>query len=108
MLKGIALGLVILGVCVGCSSQGTEKKTSTQNTLVKSTASIPVIGSEDWLVWVEKSVGTADGAGHGPDYGSQEWCFVVEKKLFTNASGITPCTVEWNQKVTDALLKSVH
>jgi uncharacterized protein len=34
-----------------------------------------------WNQRVEARLGTGDGAGHGPDVGSDEWRFVVEKKL---------------------------
>lgn len=105
MLKLTALGLFFLGMCVGCAERSNSKPIK-QQPLVVATANIPPVGSEDWFVWVEKSVATGDGQGHGPDYGSQEWCFVIEKKLFANKSGVTPCTNEWNQKVTDTLLKS--
>ncbi len=108
MLRGITLGLIILGVCIGCSDRSPDNQVPTHTTMATATPTTPIVGSEDWLVWVEKRVGTGDGAGHGPDYGSQEWCFVIEKKLFANASGVAPCTAEWNQKVTDTLLKKVQ
>ena len=37
--------------------------------------------SAAWQSLVEKSVSTGDGAGHGPDVGSDEWKSVVEFKL---------------------------
>lgn len=108
MLKEFALGIIIATVCAGCSDYQSKSKETTPSEVAistENTANAPAEGSEDWLVWVEKSVGTGDGAGHGPDYGSQEWCFVIEKKLFANASGMTPCTKSWNHKVTETLLK---
>lgn len=37
--------------------------------------------SSDWYQQVESQVNTGDGAGHGPDLGSDEWRSVVEFKL---------------------------
>lgn len=37
--------------------------------------------SETWLRSVDEKVATGDGAGHGPDVGSDEWKSVVEFKL---------------------------
>jgi len=37
--------------------------------------------SHAWLEAVERQVGTGDGAGHGPDLGSEEWKSVVEFRL---------------------------
>jgi hypothetical protein len=35
----------------------------------------------EWFQFVEKAIVSADGQGHGPDPGSEEWKSVVEFKL---------------------------
>lgn len=97
MFKKTILGGLFL-VCVGCSPK-TPVDTNPSN------LQVPAVGSEDWLFWVEKSVDTSDGQGHGPDYGSQEWCSVIEHKLFEGKSGEIPCSPSWNEKVTEKLKK---
>ena len=37
--------------------------------------------SESWYDYIDAIVVTGDGAGHGPDIGSDEWQSVVEFKL---------------------------
>ena len=37
--------------------------------------------SDEWQQQVESILGTGDGAGHGPDIGSEEWRSVVEFRL---------------------------
>ena len=37
--------------------------------------------SDEWQRQVESVLGTGDGAGHGPDIGSEEWRSVVEFRL---------------------------
>ncbi|WIO73223.1 MliC family protein [Porticoccaceae bacterium LTM1] len=41
----------------------------------------PALCTEAWFISVEQKVTTGDGAGHGPDIGSEEWKSVVEFKL---------------------------
>ena len=95
MFKKIILGATFM-VCVGCGSQSNiETKPADLQ--------IPAMGSEDWFFWVEKKLGTSDGLGHGPDYGSQEWCMVIDHKLFSGKSGVAPCSSAWNEKVTEKL-----
>lgn len=98
MLKKVILTSVMIS-CLGCNSQTSVKH-------VSACPQIPSIGSEQWLLWVEKEVGTGDGHGHGPDYGSQEWCRVIDRKLFLGKSGEVPCSALWNEKVTQELKKS--
>lgn len=64
---------------------------------------VPVKGSIQWYNWVDSKVITGDDAGHGPDIGSAEWCGVIDFKLFNRASGLKPCSPEWDIKVTDTL-----
>jgi len=35
----------------------------------------------DWYAFIESSVSTGDGQGHGPDPGSEEWRSTVEFRL---------------------------
>ncbi len=42
--------------------------------------SAAVCGS-DWYEFIESSVSTGDGQGHGPDPGSEEWRSTVEFRL---------------------------
>ncbi len=37
--------------------------------------------STEWFEFVEETLSTDDGQGHGPDIGSREWRSVVEFKL---------------------------
>ena len=37
--------------------------------------------SKAWMVFVEDSLISSDGQGHGPDLGSDEWKSVIEFKL---------------------------
>lgn len=68
------------------------------------TLQIPETGTNEWVQWVENQVHTTDNQGHGPDIGSEEWCFAVEHKLLNSKSGLKPCSMEWSQYVTQTLL----
>ncbi len=46
--------------------------------------------SEDWNRQVDERVVTGDGAGHGPDFGSDEWKSVVEFKLGIRGNADVP------------------
>lgn len=50
-----------------------------------------------WYSAVEANVGTGDGAGHGPDPGSEEWRSTVEFRLGVRGSSEVPGrkSVEW-------------
>jgi len=37
--------------------------------------------SSEWQQFVERTVTSGDGMGHGPDIGSEEWKSVIEFKL---------------------------
>lgn len=43
-----------------------------------------------WNQWVENQLPTGDGAGHGPDIGSDEWQSVVEFRLRVRGQGHVP------------------
>jgi uncharacterized protein len=49
------------------------------DSLSKSGAGIPCTAS--WYQFIEKTVATGDGQGHGPDIGSEEWKSVIEFRL---------------------------
>lgn len=42
---------------------------------------LPSVGSDEWFMAVDKLTG-GDGA-HGPDGGSDEWCFMIQQRLGT-------------------------
>lgn len=95
MLRSYCLGVVILAFCSACT-------TSHHDDLHKQPTAL-VEGSDAWFAWVDSQVVSADTAGHGPDLGSMEWCNVIEAKLFNRSSGLKPCSVIWNNKVTQEL-----
>ncbi|MCA0901138.1 hypothetical protein [Microbulbifer agarilyticus] len=43
---------------------------------------LPEVGSEEWFTAMDKLTG-GDGA-HGPDGGSDEWCFMMQQRLSKN------------------------
>lgn len=47
---------------------------------------LPAVGSDEWFTAVDKLTG-GDGA-HGPDGGSDEWCFMIQQRL--SSSNSTP------------------
>lgn len=96
MLKNSYLIIAFLALCAACSSSPKELN-------LAELPPVLVEGSEAWLEWVDEQVMTSDGAGHGPDLGSKEWCHVIEVKLFKGTSGLAPCSAEWNTKVTQQL-----
>lgn len=64
------------------------------------------IGSAAWLERVDRQLSVSDGQGHGPDYGSQEWCNVVHFKLYgQHAAEPVPCDQAWMEETDWALRK---
>ena len=66
-------------------------------------------GSPVWRQEVERLVGTSDGAGHGPDIGSEEWMYTVSRKLGIDDSqghGPDPGSDEWKNAVHRLVFKS--
>ncbi|WP_226667515.1 hypothetical protein [Microbulbifer aggregans] len=45
---------------------------------------LPAVGSDEWFTAVDKLTG-GDGA-HGPDGGSDEWCFMIQQRLSSASS----------------------
>jgi hypothetical protein len=64
------------------------------------------VGSQAWLEQVDRQLAVSDGQGHGPDYGSQEWCNVVHFRLYGKASvEPVPCDQAWMEKVDQEMKK---
>ncbi len=62
------------------------------------------VGSAAWLERVDRKLSISDGQGHGPDYGSQEWCNAVHFKLYgQHAADSVPCDQEWMVKTDRAI-----
>lgn len=62
------------------------------------------VGSFAWMERVDHDLSISDGQGHGPDYGSQEWCNAVHFKLYGEyPPGPVGCGQDWMQDVHDAL-----
>ncbi|HCA16958.1 MAG TPA: hypothetical protein DEO64_07475 [Alcaligenes faecalis] len=66
----------------------------------QSAGSTPKVGSDAWLGKVDRQLAVSDGQGHGPDYGSQEWCNVVHFRLYGQAATKpVPCDRAWMERV---------
>lgn len=60
----------------------------------------PEVGSFEWFQLVEQKYPSSDGHGHGPDYGSQEWCEVIYFKMHGERSKQTvACDKAWFEEV---------
>ncbi len=68
-------------------------------------AEAPAPCTTAWFDWVESRVGTGDGAGHGPDVGSEEWRSVVEFKLGLRGRSAVPArdSASWCTYIDDHL-----
>jgi hypothetical protein len=64
--------------------------------------------SAEWLVFVEQKVSSGDGAGHGPDPGSDEWKGVIEFRLGLRGQPDIPPrdSAEWCNYI-DRLVKAL-
>ncbi|NYT65007.1 hypothetical protein H0A58_03380 [Alcaligenaceae bacterium] len=63
------------------------------------------VGSFAWMEKVDQQLSISDGQGHGPDYGSQEWCNVVHFKLYgQHAAESVPCDQVWMEE-TDRVIR---
>ena len=64
------------------------------------------VGSFAWMERVDRQLSISDGQGHGPDYGSQEWCDVVYFRLHgQHTAEPAPCDQKWMQEVDQAIQK---
>jgi hypothetical protein len=70
MKRWVGAGLIIgLLALPGCGDQTRNAEDSA------------AVCGPDWYAFVESSVSTGDGRGHGPDPGSEEWRSTVEFRL---------------------------
>lgn len=69
MNRWLALCLIIMSVYAEAATVGKSLSEATR------------ICSDSWERFIEQSVPTGDGRGHGPDVGSDEWKSVVEFRL---------------------------
>jgi hypothetical protein len=65
MKRAVVVASVVAGIALACGER----------------ASVPKPCTDAWFRAVEAKVGTGDGAGHGPDLGSDEWKSTVEFRL---------------------------
>lgn len=64
------------------------------------------VGSFAWMERVDQQLSISDGQGHGPDYGSQEWCHVVHFKLYgQHAVEPIACDLAWMEETDRAIGK---
>lgn len=72
----------------------------------QTTAPPETVGSEAWLEKVDRQLAVSDGQGHGPDYGSQEWCNVVHIRLYgQHPVQPVPCDQAWMETVNQEMNK---
>nr|MBV6629140.1 hypothetical protein [Oceanococcus sp. HetDA_MAG_MS8] len=94
----VSLALVLattLAAVSGCSSGWGDKSDA-------ALAAPPEPCTPAWNQWVEHQLPTGDGAGHGPDLGSEEWQSVVEFRLGVRGQSQVP------QRRTPAWCDFVH
>ena len=91
---GLILAIIFLGAC-----------TSTQTS-----AKRPEPCSIAWFERLEAQYRTGDGAGHGPDIGSDEWKSVIEFKLGIreDPSVPSPDAAEWCKYIDDYVNRPVR
>lgn len=67
------------------------------------------LGSDAWFAWVDRTAGVSDGHGHGPDFGSSEWCHAANWRVFRvhNTEG-DDCSLAWMRKLDAALRQAGH
>lgn len=62
------------------------------------------VGDAAWFKQVDRELSISDEHGHGPDYGSQEWCNAVHFKLYgQHAAEPVSCDRNWMKKVDRAI-----
>lgn len=75
--------------------------------MIAACQSVPLptdVGSTAWMERVDRELRISDGQGHGPDYGSQEWCNVVHFRLYgRHATEPVACDRQWMQEVDRTL-----
>ncbi len=91
--------VALLALMAACSSTGALQADT-------SAAGQPPIGSQAWYALVEAKFPTSDGHGHGPDYGSQEWCDVVYFRMHgKHAAEPVACDQQWLEFVDSQISK---
>ena len=76
--------------------------------ILLSSAGAEIVCNDAWYHAVEKKISSADGQGHGPDVGSDEWKGVVEFKLGLSGKADLPPrnSAAWCQTIDRALNKT--
>ncbi len=89
------LVLIVAALISGC-----VKDTSSRPT--------PTPYSDEWNQYIEATLMTGDGMGHGPDIGSDEWKSVVEFKLGLRADLKMPArsSPDWCLYIDDRISTS--
>lgn len=73
----------------------------------EASADYPPLGSDAWYAWVDKAAGVSDGQGHGPDYGTSEWCNAAHWRVFGERSDASSdCSPAWQESISKALRAS--
>ena len=64
--------------------------------------------SDPWYPYIDGIVATGDGAGHGPDVGSDEWRSVVEFKLGVRGDSRVPTrsSAAWCEFIDELAVKN--
>lgn len=72
-------------------------------------ASVSNLCSSDWYHQIEKKLQSADGQGHGPDIGSDEWKSVIEFKLGLRGSANVPAknSAQWCDFINNQINNSL-
>jgi hypothetical protein len=65
----------------------------------------PAPCTDPWYEWIETTVGSGDGQGHGPDSGSNEWKSVILFRLgLRDQAGVPEVTTrEWCEYVDNVV-----
>ncbi|MBA4502556.1 MliC family protein [Marinobacterium marinum] len=99
MFRWLALSLAVAST-LGCVASAPKQSVSDR---AQPTGSVAC--TDAWYESVEQRVGTGDGQGHGPDWGSDEWKSVVEFKLGVRGAADMPelSSPAWCGKVEQLL-----
>lgn len=105
-MKGVNRGVVCWFVLSSVLALSACQDANRTEAVSDKASSSDVVGSHAWMEKVDQKLSVSDGQGHGPDYGSQEWCNVVYFKLHgQHAAEPAPCDQAWMQEVDAALSK---
>ena len=107
-----ALGAAALLVLSACSSLGRqpvypeedEAERARREQIAAKAPHPNYIGTEEWYVWVDESIGLLDAQGHGPAHGSTEWCHAVHLKVTGfRADEAVACDRNWQRQIDRTL-----